>query len=69
VLGVYWGDWAARNPAHNRENFDAMFALMRESKLHPRVDATYGFADAPQAVADLHERQLVGKGVVRIREG
>ena len=69
VLGVYWGDWAARNPAHNRENFDAMFALMRDGKLKPRVDATYAFADAPQAVADLHERRLVGKGVVRVREG
>jgi hypothetical protein len=30
---------------------------------------TYAFADAPQAVADLHERRLVGKGVVRVREG
>ena len=55
VLGVYWGDWAARNPAHNRENFDAMFALMRDGKLNPRVDATYAFADAAQAVADLHD--------------
>jgi len=68
VLGVYWGDWASRNPAHNRENFDAMFALMREGKLRPRVDTTYAFADAAQAVADLHERRLVGKGVVRVRE-
>jgi NADPH2:quinone reductase len=69
VLGVYWGDWAARNPERNRANFDAMFALIGEGKLHPRVDATYAFADAPQAIADLKERRLVGKGVVRIREG
>jgi len=69
VLGVYWGDWAARNPAQNRANFDALFALMRVGKLHPRVDATYAFADTPQAIADLHERRLVGKGVVRVREG
>ncbi|MBV8298135.1 MAG: NADPH:quinone oxidoreductase family protein [Candidatus Eremiobacteraeota bacterium] len=67
VLGVYWGDWAARNPAHNRTNFNAMFELIREGKLHPRVDATYAFEDAPQAVADLHERRLVGKGVVKVR--
>ncbi|MDB5027994.1 MAG: NADPH:quinone oxidoreductase, partial [Candidatus Eremiobacteraeota bacterium] len=39
VLGVYWGDWAARNPERNRANFDAMFALIGEGKLHPRVDA------------------------------
>jgi NADPH2:quinone reductase len=68
VLGVYWGDWAARNPEKNRANFDTMFALMREGKLQPRVDATYAFADAPQAIADLHERRLVGKGVVRVRD-
>jgi NADPH2:quinone reductase len=67
VLGVYWGDWASRNPQRNRANFDAMFALMAAGKLHPRVDATYAFADAPQAIADLHERRLVGKGVVRVR--
>jgi NADPH2:quinone reductase len=67
VLGVYWGDWAARNPDSNRANFDVLFTLMRADKLHPRVDATYAFADAPQAIADLHERRLVGKGVVRVR--
>jgi NADPH2:quinone reductase len=69
VLGVYWGDWATRNPEHNRANFDAMFAMMAAGKLHPRVDTTYAFADAPQAIADLQERRLVGKGVVRVREG
>ncbi|HEX3549190.1 MAG TPA: NADPH:quinone oxidoreductase family protein [Candidatus Elarobacter sp.] len=68
VLGVYWGDWAARNPADNRANFDALFALMRAGTLRPRVDATYAFADAPRAIADLHERRLVGKAVVRVRE-
>ena len=67
VLGVYWGDWAARNPSRNRANFEAMFAMMREGRLHPRVDSTYEFEDAPQAIADLHERRLVGKGVVRVR--
>ena len=68
VLGVYWGDWTARNPDRNRANFEALFTLMREGKLHPRVDATYAFADAPRAIADLMERRLVGKGVVRVRE-
>ena len=67
VRGVYWGDWAARNPDRNRANFDALFALMARGKLHPRVDTTYAFADAPQAIADLMERRLVGKGVVRVR--
>ncbi|MBV8369990.1 MAG: NADPH:quinone oxidoreductase family protein [Candidatus Eremiobacteraeota bacterium] len=68
VLGVYWGDWAARNPAHNRTNFNAMFELIREGKLHPHVAATYAFEDTPQAIADLMERRVVGKGVVRIHQ-
>ncbi|HEY0393678.1 MAG TPA: NADPH:quinone oxidoreductase family protein [Candidatus Elarobacter sp.] len=67
VRGVYWGDWAARNPDRNRANFDALFALMARGTLHPRVDTTYAFAEAPQAIADLMERRLVGKGVVRVR--
>jgi NADPH2:quinone reductase len=67
VLGVYWGDWAARNPQRDRANFNAMFDLIAEGKLQPIVDATYTLADAPQAVADLHERRLIGKGVVRVR--
>ncbi|HTD38326.1 MAG TPA: NADPH:quinone oxidoreductase family protein [Candidatus Limnocylindrales bacterium] len=68
VRGVYWGDWTARNPERNAANFDAMFDLMAEGRLHPRVDATYAFADAPRAIADLMERRLVGKGVVRVRD-
>ncbi|HZW54516.1 MAG TPA: NADPH:quinone oxidoreductase family protein [Candidatus Elarobacter sp.] len=68
VRGVYWGDWAARNPERNRANFEALFALISDGKLHPRVDAAYDFAGAPQAIADLQERRLVGKGVVRVRE-
>lgn len=68
VLGVYWGDWAARNPERNRANFTELFTLIAVGKLHPRIDTTYAFADAPQAIADLHERRLVGKGVVRVRE-
>jgi NADPH:quinone reductase len=68
VLGVYWGDWTARNAGRNRSNFAAMFELMAAGALRPRVDSTYAFADAPRAIADLMERRLVGKAVVRVRD-
>ena len=68
VRGVYWGDWANRNPERNRANFAALFALMAAGTLHPHVESTYAFADTPQAIADLQERRLVGKGVVLIRD-
>jgi NADPH:quinone reductase len=68
VLGVYWGDWTARKPEGNRANFAAMFGLIGKRKLRPNVETTYAFADAPRAIADLMERRLVGKGVVRVRD-
>ena len=68
VLGVYWGDWATRNPPRNRANFEKMFELIAEGKLHPRIDASYAFEDAAQAIVDLQQRTVVGKAVVRIRE-
>jgi NADPH2:quinone reductase len=68
VLGVYWGDWTARTPERNRANFGQMFGLISKRKLRPIVETTYAFADAPRAIADLMERRLVGKGVVRVRE-
>jgi NADPH:quinone reductase len=68
VLGVYWGDWASRDPEPNRANFATIFEMVAKGKLHPVVDATYPFEKAPQAVLDLMERRLVGKGVVVVRE-
>lgn len=67
IRGVYWGDWAQRNPGAHRANFVQIFALLAAGKIAPHVDATYAFADAPHAIADLAERRLVGKAVVRVR--
>ncbi|MEO7038984.1 MAG: NADPH:quinone oxidoreductase family protein [Candidatus Elarobacter sp.] len=67
VLGVYWGDWATRNPNRDAANFATMFAMIDAGTLHPHVEATYAFSDAPQAIADLHERRLVGKAVVEVQ--
>jgi NADPH:quinone reductase len=68
ILGVYWGDWVSRDPEPNRANFAAIFEMVAKGKLRPAVDATYPFEKAPEAVLDLMERRLVGKGVVVVRE-
>jgi NADPH2:quinone reductase len=67
ALGVYWGTWAGQHPVRNQANFDAMFTLMRDGKLEPRVHAHYAFEDAGLAIAALLDRKLVGKAVVTIR--
>jgi NADPH2:quinone reductase len=67
ALGVYWGTWSEKHPAQNRANYEAMFELMREGALEPRVHAHYPFEEAGQAVADVFDRRLVGKAVVVVR--
>lgn len=68
AVGVYWGPWTERQPGHNRANFEAMFRLMTEGVLHPKVHERFAFEDAPLAVAALAERRLVGKAVVVVRD-
>jgi len=67
AVGVYWGPWVERRPAHNRANFAAMFEMMAAGTLHPHVHARYRFDDVPAAMEAMLERQLVGKAVIVVR--
>ncbi|HZO94503.1 MAG TPA: NADPH:quinone oxidoreductase family protein [Candidatus Baltobacteraceae bacterium] len=67
AIGVYWGTWLEREPARNRANFGAMFELMAQGSLRPRVHATYPLERAPEAVTAMLERRLVGKAVIAVR--
>ncbi len=64
IVGVFWGSFAMREPAKNRDNAARIFAWVREGKLRPHVDATYPFARAGEAVARLESRQVRGKVVL-----
>ena len=66
ALGVYWGAFAARDPAKNRENFERLQALYLEAKIDPKIGATYAFDEASQAIADLMNRKIIGKAIVKI---
>jgi NADPH2:quinone reductase len=69
AVGVYWGPWVERHPAHNRANFAAMFDLMAAGSLKPHVHVRYAFDDVPLAMEAMMERELVGKAVIVVREG
>ena len=64
ALGVYWGAFAARDPAKNRANFERLQALYLEKKIDPKIGATYAFDEAPQAIVDLMNRKVIGKAIV-----
>lgn len=66
AVGVYWGSFATRQPAENRANFDALFALATAGKIAPHIGARYALADAAQAIVDMGDRKILGKAVVTI---
>jgi NADPH2:quinone reductase len=68
AVGVYWGSFAARDPAANRRNFERLFELYAAGKIDPKIGSSYELADAARAIEDLENRQIVGKAVIRVRE-
>ncbi len=66
VCGVFWGAFAARDPAANAAHVATLFRLWDEGKIGPRVSATYPLARGGEAIAALAARQVIGKVVVTI---
>jgi NADPH2:quinone reductase len=67
AVGVYWGAFAARDPAANRRNFDRLFELYAAGKIDPKIGRTYDLSQAARAIVDLENREIVGKAVVHVR--
>jgi NADPH2:quinone reductase len=67
IKGVFWGQWAALNPAAHIRNIGEMVALLAEGKLNPRITHAYPLEDFIQAYDDVANRRITGKTVFRIR--
>lgn len=61
VVGVFWGAWAARNPARNRENIMQLLDWCAHGKIKPLVSATYPLDRAAEALDDMAQRRVKGK--------
>lgn len=66
VCGVFWGAFAARDPAANQAHVDHLFRLWAEGRIHPRVTEIFDFADGGAAIAKMAARGAIGKLVVRV---
>ncbi len=65
AVGVYWGEFARRDPAGNRTLLSQLFGWLAEGKLRPYVSKQYPLAETPEALQDLLARRAVGKLVIR----
>jgi NADPH2:quinone reductase len=64
VVGVFWGDFARREPQANAAAMREMLGWMAEGKLKPLVSKRYALAETAQALNDMAERKVTGKVVI-----
>ena len=66
VCGVFWGAFAARDPARNAAHIARLFRLWAEGKIAPKVTETFVFERGGDAIAYLASRKAIGKVVVTV---
>lgn len=64
VVGVFWGEFAKREPKANMAAMRQMLGWMAEGKLRPLVSKRYALAETAQALNDMAERKVTGKVVI-----
>lgn len=64
VLGIHWPAWRERDPEGYRETFEALFRLLREGAVAPRIAARVPLDGVPDAIRAVASRATTGKIVV-----
>jgi NADPH2:quinone reductase len=64
IVGVFFGEFARREPQRYMQNFQQLLAWVGEGTLKPFVSATYPLAEAPAAIRYVADRKVMGKVVV-----
>jgi NADPH2:quinone reductase len=68
LVGVFWGDFARREPAHNLAAMQELMRWLAEGKIKPHISARYALVDTPQALIDMASRKVTGKIVILPRQ-
>ncbi len=64
IVGVFWGDFARREPKAFAESVAELGRWYREGKLKPHVSATFPLEQASDALTLLASRKVIGKLVL-----
>ncbi|MES2919794.1 MAG: NADPH:quinone oxidoreductase family protein [Pseudomonadota bacterium] len=64
ILGVFWGDFAAREPQVNMGNGMQLFQWLMQGELKPHISQRYPLEKAGEALRALMERKVTGKVVL-----
>jgi NADPH2:quinone reductase len=64
VVGVFWGDYARREPVRFADDLRTLFGWLREGRLKPRIAGVYPIERGAEALTALMERRVSGKLVI-----
>lgn len=64
LVGVFWGEFAKREPRRNAEMLGQLAAWYGQGKIKPVLDVVLPLTELPQAFARMASRQVVGKIVL-----
>lgn len=64
IVGVFWGDFARREPMNLMMDLKALFGLLKDGKLKPHIAGTYPLARGGEAIRFLMDRKASGKIVI-----
>ncbi|GGR38935.1 NADPH:quinone oxidoreductase [Deinococcus ruber] len=64
LVGVFWGEFARRDPRGNARNLGTMLEWMKEGRMTLHVSGRYSLEQAGQALRDMEERNVTGKVVI-----
>ena len=65
LMGVFWGEFAKREPKANMAAMRQLMGWLAEGKIKPRISGRYALADTPSALNDMAARKVTGKVVIQ----
>jgi NADPH2:quinone reductase len=64
LVGVFWGDYARREPENNLRDLSTLMDWIREGRIKPVISATYPLAEGGAAIRHIAERRAIGKLII-----
>jgi NADPH2:quinone reductase len=65
LVGVFWGEFAKREPKANLAAMRELMGWMAEGKIRPHISGRYSLAQTPQALNEMAARNVTGKVVIQ----
>jgi len=64
IVGVFWGQFVARELPNFIKDLTELFGLVAQGKLRPHISARYALPEGAQALNDLLNRKVTGKVII-----